>query len=277
MLGFVLRRGAFTIAGVGRNAVAEVIDAHLETVSMFLVTTFWAVGYGWVEGTIRIGALLAQAHIQWFGRFSVYHFVLGLTIFAISSSFGFLKFTRMLYFRKRYMLFTALGNYPYAMVAQDFAYFLFVSPVDRLEATSWTCQGLRLGCFQLKLPWSYDVPLTIPWWYLVALSISASFFFLAYRSALVNLLVTRQVMKQAGFLEKTRIEPSSPATPSPSAIEEPPAFPSQSQEPAEQEQPIPPSAKPEESKTEQQAARIVDAEREELIRRLRERLERQGA
>lgn len=273
VLGFVLRRAAFTIAGVGRASVAEVIDAHLETVSMFLVTTFWAVGYGWVEGTVGIGALLAQAHVRWLGRFSVYHFVLGLTIFAISFGFGFLKFTRMLYYRKRYMLFTALGNYPYGMVAQDFSYFLFISPVDRLEAKSWTCQGLGLGCFQVKIPWTYDVPLVIPWWYIVALSISAVFFFLAYRSALVNLLVTRQVLKEIGFSEKTRVtveekERAVPETDSDhprGAVERAPSLPAQEGPVAVEAQAQP---------LQERVSHIVDTERDELVRRLRNRLDR---
>jgi len=258
-LGFVLRRAAIAIAGVGRASVAEVIDAHLETVSMFLLTTLWAVAYGWVEGTIGIGALLLQARVPWFGRFSAYHFVLGLTIFAISFSFGFLKFTRMLYYRKRYMLFTALGNYPYGMVTQDFTYFLFVSPVDRLEARSWTCQGLGLGCFQIKIPWTYDVPLVIPWWYLVAISISACFFFLAYLSALVNLLVTREVMKEIGFTEKTRVVTHEALT-APRSAEITPS-------------PLTHVAGPQP----EAVSVIIDAEREELVHTLRERLMRQGA
>jgi hypothetical protein len=251
-LGFVLRRAAFTMAGVGRNVVAEVIDAHLEMLSMIFLTTCWAVAYGWVEGVVGIGRLLSQANIPWFGHYSLYHFVLGLTVFAISFSFGFLKFTRMLFHRKRYLLFTALGNYPYALVAQDFSYFFFANPYDRLEGISWTCQGLGLGCFELKVPWTYDVPLFIPAWYFVAIAVSLTFLFLAYRSALVNLLVTRQVMKQAGFLEKVRVGDVHVFTPT--------------QEP----QAVTPKVTPE-------VERIVDEDREELIQKLRQRLERQGA
>ncbi len=246
------------MAGVGRSVVAEVIDAHLEMASMLFLTTCWAVAYGWVEGAIDIGQVLRQANIPWFGHYSLYHFVLGLTVFAISFSFGFLKFTRMLFHRKRYLLFTALGNYPYALVVQDFSYFFFAAPYDRLEGISWTCQGLGLGCFQLKIPWSYNLPLWIPAWYLVALAVSACFLFLAYRSALVNLLVTRQVMKQAGFLEKTRLDDVHVFKPK-----------------ARERSPSPaPSPTP---KATPEVTRIVDQDRDELIRKLRERLERQGA
>jgi len=255
-LSYVLRRAAYSIAGAGKASVAEVIDAHLETVSMILVTTAWAVAYGWVEGVVGIGHLLAtNPGVKWFGRFSTYHFVLGLTIFAISFSFGFLKCTRMLYHRKRYMLFTSLGNYPYALAAQDFSYFFF-APGD-LEASSWTCQGLGLGCWVLKNPWNMAVPFVIPRWYLVALAISAGFFFLAYRSALVDFLVTRQVMKEIGFVEKFTAKPTAPV------IHE------------EHEESIP--AKAEESRVEREVAKIVDAERDELLQRLRARFIRQGA
>jgi hypothetical protein len=241
------------------------MDAHLETLSMIFLTTCWAVAYGWVEGTVDIGHLLATTiGVTWFGRFTTYHFVLGLTIFAISFSFGFLKFTRMVYYRKRYMLFTAIGNYPYGLMAQDFAYFWFVPGPIRLDAMQWTCQGLGLGCWQIYNPWTQDLFL-VPRWYLVALSISALFFFLAYRSALVNLLVTREVMKQAGFLEKTRLETTANKaadTPTPKENEEP-------------SQP-PPLPRSQQSKVDHRVTRIVDEERQELIRRLRERLERQG-
>jgi len=97
----------------------------------------------------------------------------------------------------------------------------------------------------------------IPRWYLVALAISAGFFFLAYRSALVDFLVTRQVMKEIGFVEKFTAKPTAPV------IHE------------EDEESIP--AKAEESRVEREVAKIVDAERDELLQRLRARFIRQGA
>jgi hypothetical protein len=268
-LAFVLRRAAFTIAGVGRNAVAEVIDAHLETLSMFFLTTLWAVGYGWVEGTVGIGAILGQLHIPWFGRFSLYHFVLGLTVFAISFSFGLLKFQRMLYYRKRYMLFTAVGNYPYGLVAQDFAYFWFIPGSIRLDAMQWTCQGLGLGCWQLYNPWTTELYF-FPRWYLFALTLSGICFFLAYRSALVNLLITREVAKQSGFLEKTRIGATEASNVTVTVTTM-----AGKERPTEQP-PAPLRIEAEESQVRQKITQIVDKEREDLIRRLRERLERQG-
>lgn len=271
-MSFVIRRAAQSIAGIGRVSVADVIDAHLETLSMIFLSTLWAVAYGWVEGTVGIGYILGQLNLPWLSflgmQYSPYHVVLGLTVFAISFSFGFLKFHRMLYARKRYMLFTALGTYPYALVVQDFSYFCFIPGPIRLSAAQWTCNGLRLGCWQLYNPWTTELYF-FPRWYLVALTVAALCFFLAYRSALVNLLVTREVMKQAGFIEKkvwVRVPPTEPTTPTtgPEREEAPPT-------PPPAPLPIPPP-KP----NEVQAAKIVDQDRDELIRRLRERLERQG-
>ncbi len=297
-MSFVLRRAAFTIAGAGRNTVAEVIDAHLETLSMVVLTTIWATIYAWFEGTAEdVGKWFHFFNLPWpaslLGTFSTYHIMFGFTVFAISFSFGFLKFTRMLWFRKRYLMFTALGNYPYAIALEDFLYFFFSAPYARLTHTAWTCSVLSLGCWTLKLPWSqtapinitnlpngynqaYYLPIVIPRWYFVAFAISAVMFFLAYRSALVNLLVTKQVMKQAGFLEKTRLL-QSPGAEIPHVVQEPAHIVEHVQEPTLA--PAPPSKREEampESKPEQQATRIVDADREELVRRLRERLERGG-
>jgi len=250
------------------------MDAHLETLSMIFLTTCWAIGYGWFEAVIGIGFLLGipgavGGKVQWYsflgGLYSSYHLFLGFTIFVITFGIGFLKFRRMLYYRKRYLLFTSLASYPWALTVQDFAYFFF-SPIFNagnyaLNSHAWTCGGFNLGCITLANPWKPEIPFIIPRWYGVTLAIAAVLFFLAYRSALVNLLVTRIVMKQAGFLEKTRLATALPFTRT------------ESQEPTPS--PAPPLPTP--PKQEQQAERIVNEDREELIRKLRERLERQGA
>ncbi len=111
-----------------------------------------------------------------------------------------------------------------------------------------------------------EVPLIIPLWYFVAFTFSAIMFFLAYRSALVNLLITKQIMKQVGFLEKTRIE----TQPIPTAKETQEQFPSPA--PPRIHEPEAKSA----SKVERQATQAVSQEREELIQRLRVRLEHGG-
>lgn len=274
-MGFVRRRAAYAIAGVSRATVAEVIDAHLETLSMVFLTTIWAVGYGWFEGVIGIGALLGipgtpNAPVTWYSflgsLYSSYHLFFGFTVFVITFGMGLLKFNRMLYYRKRYLLFTSLASYPWALTVQDFAYFFF-APGPGLGTHDWTCQALNLGCVVLQNPWKPEIPFIIPRWYGITLAFSFTMFFLAYRSALVNLLVTLQVMKQAGFLEKFHIEQAPPTTgtsPQPLPIIQGP----------NQEHSVPPPAKVEETKTEQKVTQIVDEEHEKLMRRLRERLER---
>ncbi len=280
-MSFISRAVVLRIFGATKGAVADVMDAHLETLSMIFLTTGWAVGYGWFEAVIGIGFLLGipgavDGKVQWYsflgGLYSSYHLFLGFTIFVITFGIGFLKFNRMLYYRKRYLLFTSLASYPWALTVQDFAYFFF-SPIFNagnysLNSHAWTCGGLNLGCAVLANPWKPEIAFIIPRWYAITLTISTILFFLAYRSALVNLLVTRQVMKEAGFLEKVRVgdvhvfkqKAVQEMSPSPT----PPTAPK-----------VTPQVTPLLKSTE--VTRIVDQDREDLIRKLRERLERQGA
>jgi hypothetical protein len=269
------------------------MDAHLETLSMIFLTTCWAIGYGWFEAVIGIGALLGipgtpGGKVQWYSFlgvfYSSYHLFFGFTIFVITFGIGFLKFNRMLYYRKRYLLYTSLASYPWALTVQDFAYFFF-SPIFNagnyeLNSHAWTCGGLNLGCVVRANPWKSNVDFIIPRWYGVTLAIAAVLFFLAYRSALVNLLVTREVMKEVGFSEKTRSGPALRRRLADVAVEPPPKVetettPIPTEVPALIPSPAPPPT-PKESKVEQKAAEIVDADREELVRKLRERLERTG-
>lgn len=273
---FLRKAAVVHIFGATKGAVADVMDAHLETLSMIFLTTCWAVGYGWFEAIIGIGFLLGipgavNGKVQWYsflgGLYSSYHLFLGFTIFCLTFGIGFLKFNRMLYARKRYLLFTSLASYPWALMVQDFAYFFFAPIFNAgnftLNSHAWTCGGLGLGCVTLANPWKPDIPFIMPRWYGVTLLISCVLFFLAYRSALVNLLVTRQVMKEAGYLEKVRVRDYPVLTPK--------AAPEASPSPAPPPKPkVAPQVKPE-------VTRIVDQEHEDLVRRLRERLERQGA
>jgi hypothetical protein len=245
-----------------------VIDAHLEMLSMVLLTTVWAIGYGWVEGIINVGAALAKLNQTSF--LSTYHIFLGATVVAISFSFGLLKGHRMLIHQKRYMFFTALGNVPYSLVVQDFSYFFFVPSNDRLVAISWTCGGLGLGCKILRAPWDPFMPVAIPYWYFLALAIAGAMLFLGYRSVLVDLLVTRQIMKEIGYSEKTRI-----ATPLPNMpiIDSGTVVPA----PVQADTPKPQTSltlKAEEPKIPEKVTQAVDQDRDELVRKLRRRLER---
>jgi hypothetical protein len=276
-LAFIRRAVVQHFFGATKGAVADVMDAHLETLSMIFLTTCWAIGYGWFEAVIGIGFLLGipgaiTGKVQWYsflgGFYSSYHLFLGFTIFCLTFGIGFLKFNRMLYYRKRYLLFTSLASYPWALTLQDFSYFFFAPTFNAgnysLNTHAWTCGGLNLGCITLANPWKTDIPFIIPRWYGVTLLISFVLFFLAYRSALVNLLVTRQVMKEAGYLEKVRVDdvhvfkPKAPAT----------AFPFP-------EIPVKPEVTPPKGVTNPpEVIRIVDQDRDELIRKLREKLER---
>jgi hypothetical protein len=275
-LSFIRRSAVQHIFGATKGAVADVMDAHLETLSMIFLTTCWAIGYGWFEAVIGIGALLGipgtpGGKVHWYSFFGVfyssYHLFFGFTIFVITFGIGFLKFNRMLYYRKRYLLYTSLASYPWALTVQDFAYFFF-SPIFNagnyeLNTHAWTCHGLNLGCVVLANPWKSNADFIIPRWYGVTLLISAVLFFLAYRSALVNLLVTRQVMKESGYLEKVRVKPA-PSNPPSIPTEVPELIPS----------PAPPPAPKKGVMKTPDVARIVDQERDELLRRLVERLER---
>jgi hypothetical protein len=275
----IRRKLATVIAGADRTAVADVLDAHLETLSMILLTSCWAVGYGWFEAVIGIGGLLGVpgsqgGKVQWFQFlgtwYSSYHLFFGFTIFVLTFGIGFLKFNRMLYARKRYLLFTSLAAYPLALTLQDFSYFFF-SPIfngtnSSLDTHAWTCGGLGLGCITLANPWKPTIPFIIPEWYFVTLTIALVLYFLAFRSALVNLLVTREVMKESGLIDKTVLGPIRTSQ--------------TKQEPREAATPleVTPPLKPTEAKPEvkPEVAKIVDQDREALIRKLRERIERTG-
>lgn len=276
----IRRKLATTIAGVNRGSVADVVDAHLETLSMIFLTSCWAIGYGWFEAVIGIGFLLGipgavGGKVQWFsfmgGLYSSYHLFLGFSIFVMTFGIGFLKFNRMLYARKRYLLFTSLAAYPWALTLQDFSYFFF-SPIfngtnSSLNTHAWTCGGLGLGCITLANPWKPTIPFIIPGWYFVTLTIALVLYFLAFRSALVNLLVTREVMKESGLIDKTVLGPT--------RTSQTKQEPREAATPLAVTPPTPPAA-PLESKPEQKAAEIVDQNREALIRKLRERIERTG-
>jgi len=295
---FLRRTTVVRVFGVARGAVADVMDAHLETLSMVFLTTCWAVGYGWFEAVIGIGFLLGipgavNGKVQWYsflgGLYSSYHLFLGFTISCLTFGVGFLKFNRMLYAKKRYLLFTSLASYPWALTVQDFAYFFFAPIFNAgnasLNSHAWTCGGLDLGCVTLADPWKADVPFIIPRWYGVTLLISFVLFFLAYRSALVNLLVTREVMKEIGFSEKTRFVTRSVTRPTIEPVHGPgdvvPERRVQSA-PALCSATLPGGASPESSENRTpveaeaplQVTKIVDADREALVRKLRERLER---
>jgi hypothetical protein len=278
---FIRRATVIHIFGATKSAVADVMDAHLETLSMIALTVCWAVGYGWFEAVIGIGALLgipgtAGGKVQWYsflgGLYSSYHIFLGFTIFCITFGIGFLKFNRMLYARKRYLLFTSLASYPLALTVQDFSYFFFAPIFNAgnfsLDTHAWTCGGLDLGCIVLANPWKPTIPFIIPEWYFVTMTIAGCLYFLAYRSALVNLLVTRQVLKEVGYTEKVRVSDIPVFEFHPKAAA--PAYVILAAPKPKVTPLVKPKVKPE---VKAEVTRAVDNERDELIRKLRGKLE----
>jgi hypothetical protein len=177
----------------------------------------------------------------------------------------------MLYARKRYLLFTSLASYPLALTIQDFSYFFFAPIFNAgnfsLDTHAWTCAGLDLGCITLANPWKPTIPFIIPEWYFVTMAIAGCLYFLAYRSALVNLLVTRQVLKEVGYTEKVRVRDIPVFEYHPKAAA--PAYVIL----AAPKLQVKPQVK---SEVKPQVTRVVDNERDELVRRLRGKLE-QGA
>jgi len=141
---------------------------------------------------------------------------------AITFSFGILKTHRMWRHKKRYFLFTAIGAYPFCWMIEDISYFIYIDPrIDRLCPESWT--NWVLGGFQAGRVW-------IPNWWIITTVFSFSLFFLAYRSALYNLLLEREV--------ESKLATQQPAQPQELAPEPEPAAqePTPPPEPATEEE-----------------------------------------
>ena len=83
---------------------------------------------------------------------------------------------------------------------EDISYFVFVSPkLDHLCAESWT--NWAFGGFTAGRLW-------IPTWWILTIILSFSLFFLAYRSALYNLLLEREVERKLATEEPEQPEPA---------------------------------------------------------------------
>jgi len=186
---------AYRIASVAREKIDEVLDAHLELLSVVICTIIWAICYGWIEanavGPFQVlyfdkhGHLPWWLQLVWWSHLGFYQLIFFIMSTAITFSFGLLKVHRMWHHKKRYFLFTALGAYPFAWMIEDISYFVFVdSKLDRLESGSWT--NWFFGGFTAGRLW-------IPTWWILTTILSFSLFFLAYRSALYNLLLEREV------------------------------------------------------------------------------------
>jgi hypothetical protein len=188
----------YRIASFAREKVDEVLDAHLELLSVVICTIIWAVCYGWIEANIvgpfqvlyfdREGHLPWWLQLVWWKHLGFYQLIFLIMSCAITFSFGLLKAHRMWRHKKRYFLFTAAGAFPFSWMIEDISYFVFVSPkLDHLCAESWT--NWAFGGFTAGRLW-------IPTWWILTVILSFSLFFLAYRSALYNLLLEREVERK---------------------------------------------------------------------------------
>lgn len=185
----------YRIASIARQKVDEVLDAHLELLSVVICTMIWAACYGWIEanaiGPFQVLYFDRHGHapwwlqLVWWKHFSFYQLIFFVMSSAITFSFGLLKTHRMWRHKKRYFLFTAVGAYPFSWMIEDLSYFIYIDPkLDHLCAESWT--NWILGGFAAGRLW-------IPTWWIITVVFSFSMFFLAYRSALYNLLLEREV------------------------------------------------------------------------------------
>jgi len=211
----------YRIASFAREKVDEVLDAHLELLSVVVCTIVWSVCYGWIEANAvgpfqvlyfdKYGHAPWWLNLVWLNHLGFYQLIFFIMSSAITFSFCLLKVHRMWRYKKRYFAFTALGAFPFSWMIEDISYFVFVNPkLDHLSAESWT--NWAFGGFTAGRLW-------IPTWWILTIILSFSLFFLAYRSALYNLLLEREVERKLATEEPEQPEELAPE-PLP-AIQEP--------------------------------------------------------
>jgi len=188
----------YRIASFAREKVDEVLDAHLELLSVVVCTIIWSICYGWIEANAigpfqvlyfdKYGHTPWWLNLVWLNHLGFYQLIFFIMSSTITFSFCLLKVHRMWRYKKRYFAFTALGAFPFSWMIEDISYFVFVSPkLDHLCAESWT--NWAFGGFTAGRLW-------IPTWWILTIILSFSLFFLAYRSALYNLLLEREVERK---------------------------------------------------------------------------------
>jgi hypothetical protein len=122
---------------------------------------------------------------------------------AVTFSFGLIKIHRMFRQKKRYLVFTALGNFAMSCLILDVAYFVY-HETETLKPgiwTTWPFGGIWVG------------KIYVPWWWFATVLWSSAMFFLAYRSALYNLLLEREVEQKLTTKEAMpTLEPQELAT-----------------------------------------------------------------
>jgi len=236
----------YRIASIARQKVDEVLDAHLELLSVVICTIIWSICYGWIEanaiGPFQVLYFDKHGHapwwlqVVWWNHLGFYQLIFFVMSSAITFSFCLLKAHRMWHHKKRYFTFTALGAFPFSWMIEDISYFVFIDPkLDRLCPESWT--NWVLGGFQAGRVW-------IPTWWIITTIFSFTLFFLAYRSALYNLLLERVVEQKLTAQQLT--EPTEPQelAPEPEPAPQEPTPPPE--EPIPEKPPVPEPATEEE-------------------------------
>jgi hypothetical protein len=188
------RQWLVRVASTAREVATDILEADLTQLLMILTTVVAAVTYGWIEGYV-IQENLADRPYVWFGHFSNYSVALGILFACITGGFALVKSRSMFARGNRYFLFAVIGNYPFAWLIEDFAYFMF-NPLDALNKLHWT--NWFLGGFCVYDPWKRpgDICVWIPNWYFLVLAWFLVCQFYAHRCTVNDNLVKDELGKQ---------------------------------------------------------------------------------
>jgi hypothetical protein len=182
---------------------------------MTLTTIVASTTYGWIEGFgLTVPAYGSEAweasqNMWLLGHFSTYSVAMGILFACITGGFGLLQARSMFTRGKRYFLFTLAGNYPFAWLVEDFAFFWFY-PDARLSATGWNTWAL--GGVWLLDPWRSGVKIWIPNWYWIVLLFWAAMMWYAHRCTVYDNLVKDEIAREIvpRKIEIPRIEVKKP-------------------------------------------------------------------
>ena len=187
------------VASAGRDAAHRIIESDLSQLAMILTTIVAGTIYGWIEGwALRVGEqgseqFLATQSLWLLGHFSTYSVALGILFACITGGFSLIKGRSMFTHGKRYFLITFAGNYPFAWLVEDFAFFWFY-PDWRLNDKAWTTWFL--GGFWLLDPWRSGVKIWIPNWYWIVFAFWISMMFFAHRCTVYDNLVKDEIARE---------------------------------------------------------------------------------
>jgi hypothetical protein len=268
---------------------------------MVLTTLVAGVIYGWIEGwALRVQDYgteqwLSTQNLWIIGHFSTYSVAMLILFACITGAFSLIKGRSMFVRGKRYFLFTFAGNYPFAWLVEDFAFFWFY-PDARLNDTAWT--NWAFGGFWLLDPWRSGVKIWMPNWYWIVLVFWICMMWYAHRCTVYDALVKDEIARDIipRKIEIPRIEVKKPVRLPEEVVQERPSGPATEKEapkapkpervsvepqPSPGEVPQAPTStpKPEQPSPQQPALepRRRSPEAEEALKRLREKWIRNGS